>query len=288
MQQPKTTKSVHSCLPAAAAPSWRAPTSPSSPRGRNHRISAKWSIRSTRVPSIIVAALFGTAFGGGLEVALACHYRIALPSAKIGLPEVKIGLVPGAQGTQRLARLAGVDFALKHIVSGNPASAADALAAGAVDRVEDGDIVAAAVAYAEELVADGAPLRRASELTIDAGQYNDEYFAGFRKSIARKARGLNAPERCIQAIEAAVNLPFAEGVKRERELIMEAFADPQSKALQHVFFAEREAAKVPGLPEDVELKTVEVGRRNRRGHDGRWHLDELRQCRHSCHDPRNE
>jgi 3-hydroxyacyl-CoA dehydrogenase len=206
---------------------------------------------------LIVAALFGTAFGGGLEVALACHYRIALPSAKIGLPEVKIGLVPGAQGTQRLPRLAGVDFALKHVVSGNPAAAADALEAGAIDRIADGDIVEAAVTYAEELVADDAPLKRASELTIDAGQFNEEYFAAFRKSIARKTRGLNAPERCIKAIEAAVNLPFADGVKRERDLIMEAFADPQSKALQHVFFAEREATKIPGLPKDVDLKSIQ-------------------------------
>jgi 3-hydroxyacyl-CoA dehydrogenase len=207
-------------------------------------------------PKIIVAALFGTAFGGGLEVALSCNYRIALPSAKIGLPEVKLGIIAGAQGTQRLPRLAGVDFALKLTTSGKPVSAAEALEAGAIDRVEDGDIVAAAVAYAEELVAADAPLKRAQEMTLDAAKFGDEYFAAFRKSIARRTRGMNAPERSIKAVEAAVKLPFADGVKFEREMTQESFADPQSKALQHVFFAERQATKVPGLAKNVELKTV--------------------------------
>jgi len=208
-------------------------------------------------PKIIVAALFGTAFGGGLEVALSCNYRIALPSAKIGLPEVKLGILAGAQGTQRLPRLAGVDFALKLTTSGKPVSAAEALEAGAIDRVEDGDIVAAAVAYAEELVTADAPLKRAQEMTLDAANFGDEYFAAFRKSIARRTRGMNAPERSIKAVEAAVKLPFADGVKFEREMTQESFADPQSKALQHVFFAERQATKVPGLPKDVELKSIE-------------------------------
>jgi len=207
-------------------------------------------------PKPIVAALFGTAFGGGLEIALCCNYRIALPSAKIGLPEVKLGIMPGAQGTQRLPRLTGVDFALKMITSGKPVSASEALKAGAIDRVEEGDIVAAAVAYAEELVASGGPLQRADKITLDATKFDDEYFAAFRKSVARRTRGMHAPERAIQAVEAAVNLPFADGVKRERELIQECFADPQSKALQHVFFAERQATKVPGLSSDVELKSI--------------------------------
>ena len=207
-------------------------------------------------PKIIVAALFGTAFGGGLEIALACNYRIALPSARIGLPEVKLGLIAGAQGTQRLPRLANVDFALKLTTSGNPVSAGEALEAGAIDRVEDGDIVAAAVAYAEELVATDAPLRKSHEMTIDAAQHDDEYFAAFRKSIARRTRGMHAPERSIKAVEAAVKLPFADGIKFEREMFLESAADPQSKALQHVFFAERQATKVPGLSRDVELKEI--------------------------------
>ncbi len=211
-------------------------------------------------PKLIVAALFGTAFGGGLEIALACNYRIATPSTKIGLPEVKLGIIPGAQGTQRLPRLAGVDFALKLIVSGSPASAAEALEAGAIDRIENGDIVAAAVAYAEELITDGAPLRRTHEMTIDGGKYDAEYFAAFRKSIARKTRGLNAPERAIRSVEAAVSKPFEDGVSFERDMILEAFADPQSKALQHVFFAEREAGKIPGLSKDIRpVSTDSVG-----------------------------
>lgn len=207
-------------------------------------------------PKLIVAALFGTPYGGGLEVALSCNYRIASPSTRIALPEVKLGLIPGAQGSQRLPRLANIDFALQLIVSGDPAVAGSALEAGAIDRVEDGDIVDAAVAYAEELVAANAPLRRAQDMTLDATQYDTQYFANFRKSIARKTRGMHAPERGVQAVEAAVNLPFTDGVKRERELFIESLADPQSKALQHVFFAEREAIKVPGLAHDVELKSI--------------------------------
>ena len=207
-------------------------------------------------PKLIVAALFGTAFGGGLEIALACNARIATQATKIGLPEVKLGIIPGAQGTQRLPRLAGVEFALKLIVSGNPASAAEALGAGAVDRLTDEEVVDAAVSFAEELIADKAPLRRTHEMEIDAAAYGDKFFAEFRASIARKTRGLNAPERAVQAVEAAVNKPFDEGTKVERDLIMEAFADPQSKALQHVFFAEREAAKIPGLASDTTLRGV--------------------------------
>lgn len=207
-------------------------------------------------PKLIVAALFGTTFGGGLEVALACNYRIALPSTKIGLPEVKLGIIPGAQGTQRLPRLTGVNFALKMITSGTPVPATVALEAGAIDRIEDDDVVSAAVNYAEELVAENAPLKRTHEMTLDAAKYDDDYFAAFRKSIARRSRDMNAPERCVKAVEAAVNLPFAEGVQRERELIGECFSDPQSKALQHVFFAERQASKVPGLSKDVDLKSI--------------------------------
>lgn len=207
-------------------------------------------------PKLIVAALFGTTFGGGFETALACNYRISLPSGKIGLPEVKLGILPGAQGTQRLPRLANVDFALQLMTSGKPVSAAEALAAGAIDRIEDGDIVAKAVEYAEELLAENAVLRRTHEMTIDAAKYDAAYFTAFRKSIARRSRGTNAPERIIKTVEAAVSMPFADGLDFERKMTLECVADPQSKALQHVFFAERQANKVPGLSRDVELKSV--------------------------------
>lgn len=204
----------------------------------------------------IVAAIFGTAFGGGLEVALACNYRVALADTKIGLPEVKLGIIPGAGGTQRLPRAAGVDFALPAIVSGDPIAAPKAVAAGAIDRIVDGDVVEAAVKFAEHIVTDNLPLKRVSEITLDAAKYDKAYFDAFRASIAKRARGFHAPERAIQAVEAAVNHPFEEGMKKERELILECFRDPQSKALQHVFFAERQAQKIPGLDKDVSLRPI--------------------------------
>ena len=208
-------------------------------------------------PKIIVAAMFGTTFGGGLEVALACNYRIALAGSKVGLPEVKLGIIPGAQGTQRLPRVAELGFALQLMSSGDPVSAEDALEAGAVDRVAGKDILEEAIAFANELVTDDAPLRKTHEMTIDGGKYDDEFFATFRQSIARPTRGMHAPERAIRAAEAAVRMSFADGVKFERQMARECAADPQSKALQHVFFAERLATKVPGLPKDVETRKIE-------------------------------
>jgi 3-hydroxyacyl-CoA dehydrogenase len=207
-------------------------------------------------PKIIVAALFGTTFGGGLEVALGCDYRIALPTAKIGLPEVKLGIIPGAQGTQRLPRLSGVEFALKMMTTGDPVSATKAQSVGVIDRLIEGDIVEGAVAFAEELLANNAPLRKIQEMVIDPKAYHDEYFDRFRQTIARKTRGMNAPECAVRAVQAAVNLPFKEGVAFERKMTRECVADPQSKALQYVFFAERQATKVPGLPKDIELTAV--------------------------------
>jgi 3-hydroxyacyl-CoA dehydrogenase len=207
-------------------------------------------------PKIIVAALFGTTFGGGLEVALGCDYRIALPTAKIGLPEVKLGIIPGAQGTQRLPRLSGVEFALKMMTTGDPVSATKAQSVGVIDRLIEGDIVDGAVAFAEELLANNAPLRKIQEMVIDPKAYHDEYFDTFRQTIARKTRGMNAPECAVRAVQAAVNLPFKEGVAFERKMTRECVADPQSKALQYVFFAERQATKVPGLPKDIELTAV--------------------------------
>ena len=207
-------------------------------------------------PKIIVAALFGTTFGGGLEVALGCDYRIALPTAKIGLPEVKLGIIPGAQGTQRLPRLSGVEFALKMMTTGDPVSATKAQSVGVIDRLIEGDIVEGAVAFAEELLANNAPLRKIQEMVIDPKAYHDEYFDTFRQTIARKTRGMNAPECAVRAVQAAVNLPFKEGVAFERKMTRECVADLQSKALQYVFFAERQATKVPGLPKDIELTAV--------------------------------
>ena len=163
-------------------------------------------------PILKVAAIFGTTLGGGFETALACDYRIAQSGSKVGLPEVKLGILAGAHGTQRLPRVANVEFALKVMTSGEPVTVEAAQEAGAVDRVTTGDLIEEAVKYAEELIEAAAPRRPIQDMTIDKGKYNEEYFAQYRESIARKTRGLSAPERSIRCVEAAVNLPFAESV----------------------------------------------------------------------------
>ncbi len=205
---------------------------------------------------LTVAAMFGTTFGGGLEVALACNYRIAQTTCKIGLPEVKLGIIPGAHGTQRLPLIADMHFALNLMCTGNPVSAEEAFKAGAIDRLASEDVTTEAVAYANELIIDGAPLKKTHEQNIDATKYDSVFFQNFRQSIARKTRGMNAPERAIRAVEAAVQGPFRAGVEVEKQMSQECGADPQSKALQHVFFAERLANKVPGLPKNLELSDI--------------------------------
>jgi len=201
----------------------------------------------------VVAAIHGTALGGGLEVTLACHYRVGLASARFGLPEVKLGLLPGAGGTQRLPRLVGVEKALDMIVGGNPVGGKEALSVGLADQLVDGDLTDGAVAFAEQVVAEGRPLKKIRDLTdkIDAVRGKPEVFENFRKSVARKTRGFEAPESCIQCIEAAVNLPFDDGIKRERELFTALMTGDQSKAQRYIFFAEREAAKIPDVPRDT-------------------------------------
>lgn len=207
----------------------------------------------------VIAAIHGTALGGGLEVALSCHWRIASPNAKVGLPEVKLGILPGAGGTQRLPRLIGVKNALEMIVSGDHVAATKAHVLGVIDEIVEGDLKAAAIALAQRVVNEKKPLRRVSELTVkpESPTFFDEY----TKSIAKKHRGFLAPFACVKAVQAAVDLPFAEGMKRERELFGELVASPQSKAQRHVFFAEREVTKIPGLPESVkprDIKSVAV------------------------------
>ncbi len=192
--------------------------------------------------------------GGGLEVALGCDYRVALESAKVGLPEVKLGLLPGAGGTQRLPRLVGAKAALDMIVGGNPVKAKDAFKVGIVDEVVGGDLLEGALAYARKLVADNAPLRKIRDL--DVKKEDADLFTNYEKSIARKQRGFKAPFHCIKAVQAAVELPFDEGMKRERELFAELLVSPESRAQRHVFFAEREVAKVPGLPKDTAKRDV--------------------------------
>ena len=203
---------------------------------------------------LVIAAIHGTALGGGLEVALGCDYRVALESAKVGLPEVKLGLLPGAGGTQRLPRLVGAKAALDMIVGGNPVKAKDAYKVGIVDEVVGGDLLEGALAYARKLVAENAPLRKIRDL--DVKKEEADLFTNYEKSIARKQRGFKAPFHCIKAVQAAVELPFEDGMKRERELFAELLVSPESRAQRHVFFAEREVAKVPGLPKDTAKRDV--------------------------------
>ena len=209
----------------------------------------------------VVAAIHGTALGGGFETALACHYRIALPSAKVGTPEVNLGLLPGAGGTQRLPRLVGVENALEFVVFGRPVGAGKALEMGAIDEIADGDLEADAIAYAERLAAKGASLRKISEMPISQTPETEAAIANFRARIAKERRGFFAPERCIDAVEAAVTLPFDEGMVKERALFTECMEHPQSRAQRHAFFAERETGSVPGIDKDTprrEIKSVAV------------------------------
>jgi 3-hydroxyacyl-CoA dehydrogenase len=206
---------------------------------------------------IIVAAIHGTAFGGGLEVALGCNYRVAVASAKIGLPEVKLGILPGAGGTQRLPRLIGVEASLNIIVSGDPVPAPQAAKAGVIDKIVDGDLLDGAIAFAQELLAKNAPRRKVRDLQIDASKLPPGFFDEARKRIAKEKKSLFSPQRIVDAVEAAVTLPFDQGMARERELFMQCMNNSQAKALQHVFFAERKAASVPNLDKDVKRRDIQ-------------------------------
>jgi 3-hydroxyacyl-CoA dehydrogenase len=209
-------------------------------------------------PKPVVSAIHGTALGGGLEVTLACHYRVGTKDARFGLPEVKLGLLPGAGGTQRLPRVVGVEKALAMMVSGDPIRADEALKHGLIDAIVEGDLAAAGVAFAEKVLAEHRPLRKIRDLDdkLAAARGKPQVFADFRKSVARQTRGFRAPENIVKAVEAAVSLPFAEGIKRERELFAELLGSPESKAQRYFFFAEREAAKVPDVPADTPAKDV--------------------------------
>lgn len=201
----------------------------------------------------VVAAVHGTALGGGCEVALACHYRIAVPSAKFGLPEVKLGILPGAGGTQRLPRVAGVEFALELAAKGDPVSAQVAKDAGLVDRLAGEDSLAAdAIAYANEVAA-ARPLPRTSEkpVTVEPG-----VFDAFRKTNAKRFRNMDAPAEIIAVIEETAGKPYAEGVQRERNGFMKLIMGVQSAAMRHIFFAERKAAKIDDVPEDTKLRPI--------------------------------
>jgi 3-hydroxyacyl-CoA dehydrogenase len=202
----------------------------------------------------VLAAVHGTVLGGGFELALACHYRIADQATRFGFPEVKLGLLPGAGGTQRTPRLAGLSAAIELVTTGSQITAAKAEAAGLIDRIAERDLAEAARAYAEELVGQGASARRAGDLPMPVD--DPALFEEARKTIGSKQRGQTAPLLALDAIRLGYDMPFEEALVREYALCREAIASPQSKALRHVFAAEREVAKVPGLPSDLVERPV--------------------------------
>jgi len=205
----------------------------------------------------VIAAIHGTALGGGLEVALTCHYRIAVPSARCGLPEVNLGLLPGAGGTQRLPRVVGVEKALQMVTSGQHVPASQCLEMGLVDEIANEDkLLEDSISFAKKIVSENRPLIKISEMNekVDAAKGNENLFKDFRASIARRARGFLAPEYNIQCIEAAVNKPFKDGIKVERKLFMELVTGNQSAAQRYAFFAQRQVAKIPDIEPDVEIK----------------------------------
>jgi 3-hydroxyacyl-CoA dehydrogenase len=211
------------------------------------------------MPKPVIAAMHGTALGGGLEVALGCHYRIAVPSAKLGLPEIKLGLMPGAGGTQRLPRLVGIEKALDMIVTGEQVTASEALDAGLIDMIVVGDLAAAAVAYARRVVNEKRPLPRArdSDEKLSPFKSDPAAFDAIAAKYQKRGKALHAPAAAIAAVRSSVELPIDEALSRERAKFLELVADDQSKAQRHIFFAEREAAKVKDLAAEVQPSEVE-------------------------------
>jgi 3-hydroxyacyl-CoA dehydrogenase len=214
------------------------------------------SIEDTSKP--VVMAIHGTALGGGNEVAMAGHYRVAVRDAQIGQPEVNLGIIPGAEGTQRLPRLVGVAAAVDLCVSGKPIRAPQALELGLIDRVIEGDLLTGAVAFAREIAEKGGALRKTRELTDKLGSefVDASIFAAGRDQARKTRRNMLAPLKAVDAIEAAVNLPFDEGCRKEREIFAECIASDQARALIHAFFAERAVAKIPDIPKDTAVYNI--------------------------------
>jgi 3-hydroxyacyl-CoA dehydrogenase len=209
-------------------------------------------------PKPVIAAINGIAMGGALELVMGCDYRIARQSAKMGLPEIKLGLFPGAGGTQRLPRLAGLQAATDMILSGNPVSADQAKSTGLVDRVvpDDADFVEQALSYAEELLDSNAPRRHCAEIEVDLSQLDDDFFNHTRAAIARKTYGQVAPEYCLKSIELSTRLPLAEALAADTIAFRELLVTPQARAMIRLFFAEREAPKIPGVARDTASRDI--------------------------------
>jgi len=206
----------------------------------------------------VVAAIHGTALGGGMEIAMACHYRVAVRSAKVGQPEVKLGIIPGAAGTQRLPRLAGIAKAVEMCSDGNPMAAPEAFELGIIDKLIEGDLLTGALAFAHEIVAKPLPKTRERNNKLGAPEQNAPIFAAARENARRKYRGLIAPLAAIDAVEAATRMPFEVGCQVEQKLFADCLVSLQAKALMHVFFAEREVAKIPDIPKDASLIPIKT------------------------------
>lgn len=206
----------------------------------------------------VVVAIHGAALGGGLEFAMACHYRIATADAQVGQPEVKLGIIPGAGGTQRLPRLAGIMKAVEMCAQGDPIKAPEAQKLGILDEVTEGDLKDAAVAAAKKLAAEGKPPRRTRDLTDKLGDPKQaaQICEMARQMAKQKAKGMLAPFKAIDAVEKAATLPFDEGVKEEQRLFIECLQSPQARALVHLFFGQREVSKVPGIAKDAPVKEI--------------------------------
>ncbi|MBM3391828.1 MAG: multifunctional fatty acid oxidation complex subunit alpha [Betaproteobacteria bacterium] len=207
-------------------------------------------------PVPVVAALHGTVMGGGVETAIACHYRVAQAGTKLGLPEITLGIIPGAGGTQRMPRLIGLEPALDMMLSGKPLSAADAAKVSLVDTAVDGDVTTAAIAYAREIAAEGRGPRRTREMPVAGADRAAEILAARRAQVAKTYRNRNSPNVILDAVQAAVELPFDAGIVRERALSNRVERAVEGRAYRHLFFAERELRKIPGLPADVQSRKV--------------------------------
>jgi 3-hydroxyacyl-CoA dehydrogenase len=209
----------------------------------------------------VLAAIHGSALGGGLEIALACHFRCAMTTARLGLPEVTLGLLPGASGTQRLPRLAGITKALDMMLSGKPVNAQEAFDNGIVDKLIESNLQEGAIAFAKEILKKQLPIKRLSQIDINKSDVTPEVFANYRKQIAKTARGFFAPEQIIKCVEAAAELPYQKALQIENELFLDCLNSDHSKAQRHLFFAEREITRIPDVPKDTqarEIKTVAI------------------------------
>jgi 3-hydroxyacyl-CoA dehydrogenase len=206
---------------------------------------------------IIVAAIHGTALGGGFEIAMASHYRCALSTAKVGLPEVKLGLLPGATGTQRLPRLIGIERALELLTNGKHILAGEAIEYGAIDKLITGDLLEGALVYTSELISRGVGPRRLSQVEIDTRGLDDNFFENIRLQINTKYRGYFSPQKIVDCVEAAITLPYSDAIQFERRLFNECKASNHSKALRYLFFAERQSSKIPGIDKQTPRRNIQ-------------------------------